>query len=559
MNKQVAWWRKFGKPEYGGELVIRANWNIEDFDPHIRGPYGNIYAAWMETLTSDDWTLDPEIFDYKTHWRPIQYLKGCLAKNWEFTNSNTYVFHLRKGVRWQDIPPANGREFTAEDVVFHYNRLRRFGEGCLQPLPLGSNEFKDLYSVTAVDKYTAVFKWNISNPAQITNALHQIGVSQFIENPEAVREWGNLTDWHHAIGTGAFILKDFVSGVSATMVKNPNYWGYDERYHKNKLPYIDRVKYLIIPDEAEAIGAMRAGQIDIIDHISPIKAHAIKATNPEILMMAHPDSNALSIEPRNDVVPFNDIRVRKAMQMAIDLPTISQSHYQGIVDPYPCTLTSRYMTGWGFPYEEWPQDLKDEYTYNPRSAKELLSQAGYPNGFKTNVVVGTDAEMGLLGIIKTYFAAVGIDMEIRTVENTEWLDFVKKEHKHDQLAHRTGGSPLGHTSAPIHDLAQFRKGSPNNWAMVEDNSFDSFLSMALKATSLNKMKEIIRGANEYVARQHFTISLLHPAAYSLSQPWVKGFNAQFGSAWAHAGGPSRSSFYLSRFWIDHDRKKGTNI
>jgi peptide/nickel transport system substrate-binding protein len=217
------------------------------------------------------------------------------------------------------------------------------------------------------------------------------------------------------------------------------------------------------------------------------------------------------------------------------------------------------MTGWGFPYEEWPQDLKDEYTYNPRSAKELLSQAGYPNGFKTNVVVGTDAEMGLLGIIKTYFAAVGIDMEIRTVENTEWLDFVKKEHKHDQLAHRTGGSPLGHTSAPIHDLAQFRKGSPNNWAMVEDNSFDSFLSMALKATSLNKMKEIIRGANEYVARQHFTISLLHPAAYSLSQPWVKGFNAQFGSAWAHAGGPSRSSFYLSRFWIDHDRKKGTNI
>lgn len=554
MNNKTPWWSKFGKPQYGGELVVRANWNIEDFDPHIRGPLGNIYAAWMETLVADDWQLDPEIFDFKAHWRPIQYLKGCLADNWEFTEPNTYVVHLRKGIHWQNIPPANGRELTADDVVFHYNRVRNNGEDG-QTSPLVSEEFKDLLSVSSLDKYTVVFKWNISNPRQIMDTLHQVGVSQFLENPEAVQKWGDLTDWHHAIGTGAFILQDFISHDSASLIKNCDYWAFDERYPQNQLPYLDSVKFIVEPEEILAIEKMRKRKIDIIDHISPIQAYSMKKTNPEILMLTHPDSNALSIEPRNDAVPFNDIRVRKAMQIAIDLPAIAQSYYKGFIDPFPCTLTSKYLSGWGFPYEEWPNDLKEEYAYNPKTAKDLLAKAGYPCGFKTNIVAGTDADLGLLEIIQSYFAAIGIDMEIRTLDNAEWLDFVKKEHKHDQLAHRTGGSPLGHTSAPVHDLAQYRKGSPNNWAMVDDDRFDSFLSQALEATGIEEMKKIIRDANEYVARSHFSISLLQPMAYSLCQPWVKGFSAQFGSAWAHAGGPARSSFYLSRFWIDHDLKK----
>ena len=79
-----------------------------------------------------------------------------------------------------------------------------------------------------------------------------VNPTQCLENPEAVKKWGNLNDWHHAIGTGPFILKDFVSGSSATLIKNPNYWGYDERYPQNKLPYVDTVKFLIIPDEATA-------------------------------------------------------------------------------------------------------------------------------------------------------------------------------------------------------------------------------------------------------------------------------------------------------------------
>jgi len=79
---------------------------------------------------------------------------------------------------------------------------------------------------------------------------------------------GDINDWHHAIGTGPFILTDFVSGSSATLVKNPNYFGHDERYPQNQLPYVDNLSVLIIPDDATALAGLRTGKIDALDQIS---------------------------------------------------------------------------------------------------------------------------------------------------------------------------------------------------------------------------------------------------------------------------------------------------
>ena len=137
MKKEAtaAWWDKLGKPQYGGEMIIRANWDIVNFDPYD-APLGTIHSAWLERLVSDDWTMDPEIYDYKTHYHPYQYLKGHMAESWEFTDPGTYVIHLRKGIHWQDIPPANGREFIAEDIIFHYQPIVRSGSGFKTESPL---------------------------------------------------------------------------------------------------------------------------------------------------------------------------------------------------------------------------------------------------------------------------------------------------------------------------------------------------------------------------------------------------------------------------------------
>ena len=557
MINKSNWWDKLGKPQYGGELVIRASRNIVNFDPYFSERLTHINSAWMERLVSDDWTLDPEIWDYKLAWHPSKYQKGHLAESWEFPDQTTHVIHLRKGIHWQDIPPVNGREFTADDVVFHYDRLYALGGGFTEPSPTRAADirFKDLLSVSASDKYTVIFKFKTQNPESIMETLHNVSLAQCMENPDAVKKWGDVTDWHHAIGTGPFILKEFVAGSSATLVKNPNYWGYDERYPQNKLPYVDKLRYLIIPDEDQAITEMSTGKIDIIPQVTAVHAKAIKKTNPQILQIPTSGGPTVTLQPRNDKLPYNDLRVRKALQLAIDLPSIANLHYGALVEPYPSTLTSKDMTGWGFHYEQWPQDLKDEYTYNPAGAKKLLADAGYPNGFKTNVVADASSDLELLQIIKSYLVAIGIDMEIHVMKTPDWVTFVEIEHKHDQLVYRQYG-PLGHTKAPLRIITQFYTGYAANYQMVSDAVFDGFYPRAVAAADEYQLKQVLTEANEYVARQHFVISLLQPRAYALCQPWLKGgYNAQVHSIWMGSGGPSMLSFYGARFWIDHDLKK----
>jgi peptide/nickel transport system substrate-binding protein len=307
------WWDKLGKPQYGGEMVIRSTRNIVNFDPYNGAHLTQIYAAWLERLFAEDWTIDPAIFDFKT-MAPNQYLKGHLAESWEFTDPYSFVVYLRKGIHWQNIPPVNGREFTADDVAFHYQRLYGLGSGFTKPAPYHATvaSFRELISVTAIDKYTVVFKWKTANPAFVLETMvTNHNPTAAIVAREAVGKWGDVGDWHHAIGTGPFILKDFVSNDSATLVKNPDYWGYDQHYPQNKLPYVDKLRIIIITDEAEALEAMRAGRLDAMDSVSFKQAQAMKKTNPEILQI--PSPSGASIDPRNDVVPFNDIRIRKAM------------------------------------------------------------------------------------------------------------------------------------------------------------------------------------------------------------------------------------------------------
>jgi ABC-type transport system substrate-binding protein len=558
MGDKVQWWDKLGKPQYGGEMTIRANRNIVNFDPYFTEGLTSIYGAWMEKMVADDWTVDPSVWNYKIAWHPIQYLKGNMAESWEFPDCCTHVVHLRKGIHWQKIPPANGREFTADDVVFHFNRMHGMGGGYNQPCP-SRDRIQDLISVTATDNYTVTFKFKALAPEVMIESIHDISQGSCLENPDAVKKWGDVNDWHHAIGTGPFILQDFVAEKSATLVKNPDYWGHDERYPQNKLPYLDKLKYLVILDDASAAATMCAGELDVIPSISAKQAQSIRDRNPEILQIPTSGGPAITIQLRNDKVPFNDIRVRKALQLAIDLPAIAKIHYGGTTSADPSSLCSSEMgVEWGGVYQTWPQDVKDQYAYNPTEAKKLLSNAGYPNGFRTNVIADTAGDMVLLQIIKTYFAAVGIDMEIRPMPTSVWLDFVVKNNKHDQMVYRPYG-PLGHTKAPLRIITNFYTGLSKNFNMVSDPVFDAYYPKAKGATSLDHLKEILKEANEYVAQQHFVVSLLHPVQYALCQPWVKGYNAQVHSVWMGSGGPSLLGFYGARFWIDQNLKKSKGL
>ena len=121
---------------------------------------------------------------------------GFVAKSWEVTAPDTFVVHLRQGVHWQNIDPANGREFTADDVAFHYGRMFGVGGGFTQPSPYwaGMQRWAQLASVTATDKYTATFKWKVPNPELMLETLQAQSTQAYLENSDAVNKWGNLDD-----------------------------------------------------------------------------------------------------------------------------------------------------------------------------------------------------------------------------------------------------------------------------------------------------------------------------------------------------------------------------
>jgi ABC-type transport system substrate-binding protein len=236
--------------------------------------------------------------------------------------------------------------------------------------------------------------------------------------------------------------------------------------------------------------------------------------------------------------------------MAIDLPTIAQTYYGGKSESWPQTLTSSFMPGWGYPYNQWPASLQAQYAYNPTQAKQLLAAAGYPNGFNTDIVVNAAADTELVQIVQSYFSAIGVNMSIQVMQGAAFNAYVLTNHQNDALAMRQpGANSLGLTYNPIRQLTKFQTGASSNDAVVNDPNFNAFDTQALGASSTNDVQAIVLAANQYVAQQHFVISLLQPYSYALYQPWLKGFNDQYGSINGSAGYITLSIFG-ARYWID---------
>ena len=512
----------------------------------------------MERLFGDDWTLNPSVWNYQIAFRPDEYVKGSLATSWEFTDPSTLVVQIRQGVYWQNLPPANGRELTAADVAYHYDREYCGGSGFAKGSPYlaSATDYQNLVSATATGSFTVTLKWAIPNPEFILETVEaQSSGSPCIECPDAVAAYGNLNNWHNAIGTGPFILTDFVDSSEATMVKNPNYWGSDERYPQNKLPYVDSLKVLIIANNSTALSAMRTGKIDVIDTVAYTDALNMKQSNPEIQQVSYPSATALSVEMRNDKKPFSDIRVREAMQMAIDLQSLAKGYYQGTASPSPSTLTSNYFpAGWGFPYSQWPADLQAQYAYNTSGAKQLLAAAGYANGFTTDCVADGSADSNVLQIVQSEWAAIGINMSIQTMDYATWLNYVQTQHQEDAVSYRSTGL-LGILYQPVRQFLPFLTGNPTNWMNISDPAYDTDYQNLMAATTNDGLKQVVQDANKEVATQHFVISLLQPSAFGLYQPWLVGYDGQYEAIGGVALGPQLLGFYGARFWINQTLKQ----
>jgi peptide/nickel transport system substrate-binding protein len=540
------------KPQYGGRIKILITDDPQTFDPYwlVRVASSEIQSLWLETLGTEDWARPDECLCMGT--TPIECSIGSLAESWEQPDENTYIFHIRKGVRWQNKPPANGRELTASDIEYTFHRELGLGSGYTEPSPSAGNspDLLNVISVEATDKYTVVFK--TETPSLITLPGFLTEWRNRIVNRETVEQYGDLKDWKNAIGTGPFMLVDYIPGASLTFNRNPDYWGWDERHPENRIPYVDGVDLLVIPNQATGLAALRAGRLDdmVYGMYSPFleweQLERLLETNPE-MQYVKVLVGGRCVSMRVDREPYTDVRVRKALQMAIDHDAIAESYLGGITEGTPSGMIHPIMKEMAFTYDEWPQELKDEYTYNPEKAKQLLAEAGYPNGFKTELMIATNMRIEMAEIVKGYLANVGVDMTILPTDPaTRSSILVNQSYNAMTWSYSAFRSVI-----PIGGLVWRTSDAWYNPVRNNDPVYDEMVEAVRATTDRDELNRLFKEADEYILRQHWALSMPLLYSFGVYQPWLKG---RLGNERTLGGGYNPGPIY-ARLWVDQALKE----
>ena len=549
-------------PEYGGTLTFPSKNELLDQDPSIGGYWAQYQISGVqEKLAIVDWALPRDVFAMNTFLSPPEHFIGWLAESWSSPDLQTFIVKVRQGVRWHDKAPVNGRELTAEDVAWTYRRIG----GLLDWKPEFNFSLRNFpwESIEATDRYTVVFK--LTEPRLDLQDTVLADDGAWILPPEVIEQHGNYSDWRNVVGTGAYQLDDFQPGVRKRWVRNPDYWGFDEKYPDNRLPYVDEMVSLFMQEEATYTAALRTGQVDMLTigggiTLSTFEAvNAVQKTNPEI--QAFPlFARANQVSGMNiRRPPFDDIRVRKAMNMAIDRDAINESYYGGYAYP---TVDGFVGTGMGSlhtPFEEWPADLQAEYSYNPQEAERLLDEAGLPRGADgVRLRVTYDhrdvIDLGWVEIVAGYWKEIGVEVEINVMDTGNWVD----RGSRGLYEMRTGDS--GWEQTPAQNMNFYGalynyegEGQPNQMVEyvggVRDATLDRIFEAYLAATSKEDHIPIFKEYNEYIMRQHFQVYGHKAPLFQLAHPWVKGFNGETQLS------SSDALLYLTRIWLDQDLKR----
>jgi peptide/nickel transport system substrate-binding protein len=491
----------------GGTLTLSLGRDANGLDPHY-GTTGTTssYAAcfynqlWRPTLASDG-TMSPQ---------------PELAESWEWLNPMTLLFKLRNGVQFHD-----GSEFDASVAKWNYDRVMA---------PESPGAFRQTYtrwiqSTQAIDKYT--FEITLTEPNQLFFDDFVPSPATYMMSPAYVQRVGDTEVARTPMGTGPFRFVEWVQNDHLSCRPFENYWDTDS--FGVQRPYVDELVWKPIGDITALFNALRAGTSDWIYAMLPTDVQTAK-NDPNLKISVDPGGYQW-MDLQVLTPPFNDQRLRQALNWAIDRQAILRGIYLGQGD----VPTTR------LPKTHWATDPSEVYySFDPAKAKDLLAQAGVPNGFSFEIVHDNTAIPSALGqAVQAQLKELGIQVSLSPIAPAAYAPRIN------------GGTDW---QAGIQDLSGFppvtgpdlpNLGMPNpgygQWKGLYATGLEakSLLTEARQATDRTKAKELYAQVAQIVRVGAGVVNLHQTANISGMRIGVMGYQAA----------PSPYDQFPDRIWL----------
>jgi peptide/nickel transport system substrate-binding protein len=510
-------------PKRGGTISLRL-WDPPHFDPYLQVSYKThiVYSFTHSRLVKHK--VGPAVV-------PGTFaIEGDLAESWSQPDDTSYVFKLRRGVRWQPKPPVNGREFTAEDVVYSVERFRTIKGNA------NASMLKPLDRVEAIDRYTVRF--TLKEPYAWFFDMLANPMAVCIVARECVEKFGDLRSAEATVGTGPWMLDSYRPNVGTTLVRNPTYF-------VSGLPYIDRVEIFVDEDNASRMAAFLGGKYDIgwenpgaINRTDWVQIQEpLKRRRPGLQTAEFPANVVTSLAMRTDKAPYSDVRVRRAMSMAIDRQAIVNATLEGVGVMNPSVPAG--IKEWSIPIDQLGEGSRYLH-YDPAAAKKLLAEAGYPKGFPATIDFATYGSTVLVDsaqLVIKYLKDVGIDAKLNTLEYGAYIARVISG-KHDSLVF----GPYTPFLEPDGFLFfRYYPGESRNTSIVNDPVAADLLLRQRRTLDPIKRREIIFDIQRYLAKQQYYVQLASTVYVAVWDRALKNYGPNLGFDW---GGR------LTAAWLD---------
>ncbi|MBT3734273.1 MAG: ABC transporter substrate-binding protein, partial [Gammaproteobacteria bacterium] len=353
-------------------------------------------------------------------------------------------------------------------------------------------------------------------------------------------------DWRTVTGSGPFVLKKYVQANAHIYSKNDLYWDTEPlNGQQHRLPFVDKLIYRIIKDEATYLTALRTGQLDILEAIRWIAVDHLKESTPELNWNRWLATSGTFVSLRVDIKPFDDIRVRRALNLAINQQEIVDQFYGGHAElmAYP------QHPGFGDyfePLSEMPGSIQELFAYNPQKARELLDEAGVPEGFTFNMQVCScsPSNMDLIPLLESYLRKVGINIVIQPMEYASFLS---------AMTTRTHSAGYLMNSGHVNPITTIRKSfvTKQTWnpSQFSDPAFDEQVRILHLTRDEKERVKILRQLTRTILEASPYIWLPIPYVHTAWWPWVKNYGGEL------RVGAVRPGPIYARIWIDQQMKK----